>query len=184
MDQCVTRLLREMNILSNPPTWVGSSTNIAECIRALEKYQPDSVEDLEHRVITEIAMQIPKLQNVFRYERGTQQQRDDSDALTLLFEYAEYDMPFQCPSNSPSEIFRDVTLDVLTPRLPIRRLCGKLYSNVKARTIVYYTGDRWNQPYGYLDETPGYNPLLQDYDRSLVIVFLNVQLLIFAVFLI
>ncbi|KAL6530199.1 hypothetical protein OROHE_014552 [Orobanche hederae] len=164
MEPCITRMLREMNRLSNPPTWVGSSTDIAECIRALEEYQPDSLEDLEQMAITEIGNQIPELRNIFRYERGTQQKRDDSDALTSLFEYAEYELQFQCPPNSPSEIFRDVPLNVLTPRLPIRRLSDKFYSNVRARTIVYYTGDPWNQSYGYLDETPGYNPLFQDYD--------------------
>ncbi|KAL6586190.1 hypothetical protein OROMI_002834 [Orobanche minor] len=164
MEQCITGMLREMNRLSNPPTWVGSSTDIAECIRALEEYQPDSLEDLEQMAITEIGNQIPELRNIFRYERGTQQKRDDSDALTSLFECAEYELPFQCPPNSPTEIFRDFPLNVLTPRLPIRRLSDKFYSNVRARTIVYYTGDPWNQSYGYLDETPGYIPLPQDYD--------------------
>ncbi|KAL6529910.1 hypothetical protein OROMI_028555 [Orobanche minor] len=164
MEHCVIGLLREMNRLSNPPTWVGSSTDFAECIRALEKYQPDSVEDLEQQAITEIGIHIPELRNVFRYERGTQQKRDDYSALTSLFEYPEYELPFQCPPNSPSELPRDVSLDVLTPRMLIRRLCGKFYSNVRARTIVYYTGDRWDQPYGYLDAAPGYNPMFQDYD--------------------
>ncbi|KAL6585003.1 hypothetical protein OROMI_004292 [Orobanche minor] len=153
-----------MNRLSNPPTWVGSSTDFAKCIRALEKYQPDSVEDLEQQAITEIGIHIPELRNVFRYERGTQQKWDDYSALTSLFEYPEYELPFQCPPNSPSELLRDVSLDVLTPRMLIRRLCGKFYSNVRARTIVYYTGVRWDQPYVYLDAAPGYNPMLQDYD--------------------
>ncbi|KAL6541117.1 hypothetical protein OROMI_025000 [Orobanche minor] len=164
MEQCIREMLAYMNRLSNPPTWSGSATDIAECMRALEYYKPESVYGLEQRVCDEISLHIPEIRNIFRYERGTQEKRDNSAALNSLFEYAEYELPFQCPPNSPHEISADTDLTVLNPRGQIRRLCSKFYSRVRARKILYYTGDQWNQPAGYLESSSVYKPLLEDYD--------------------
>ncbi|KAL6570057.1 hypothetical protein OROMI_014571 [Orobanche minor] len=164
MEQCIREMLAYMNRLSNPPTWSGSATDIAECMHALEYYEPESVYGLEQRVCDEISLHIPEIRNIFRYERGTQEKRDNSAALNSLFEYAEYELPFQCPPNTPHEISADTDLTVLNPRGQIRRLCSKFYSRVRARKILYYTGDQWNQPPGYLESSSVYKPLLEDYD--------------------
>ncbi|KAL6576825.1 hypothetical protein OROMI_011101 [Orobanche minor] len=122
MEQCIREMLAYMNRVSNPPTWSGSATDIAECMRALEYYEPESVYGLEQR------------------------------------------LPFQCPPNSPHEISAETDLTVLNPRGQIRRLCSKFYSRVRARKILYYTGDQWNQPAGYLESSSVYKLLLEDYD--------------------
>ncbi|KAL6556175.1 hypothetical protein OROGR_005463 [Orobanche gracilis] len=88
-----------------------------------------------------------------------------------------YCLPFlEVPSNVAEHIplqligHRQIALtsghynDVRVYRLQIRRLCSKLYSVVRARKILYYTGSQWNQLYGYLDEWSAYKPLLEDYD--------------------
>ncbi|KAL6571212.1 hypothetical protein OROHE_002855 [Orobanche hederae] len=164
LEQCIANVLAELNSLSHPPTWVGSFTDIAECVRALENYQPESFEDLEERVRCELAIQVPELRNVFRYERGTQQKRDDWEALTLLFEFLEFELPFQCPPNSPEFISAGTDLSVLTSRMQIKRLSSKFYSFVRRRKILYYTGDRWHQEPGYVTASSTYRPLLEDYD--------------------
>ncbi|KAL6506261.1 hypothetical protein OROGR_024442 [Orobanche gracilis] len=164
MERCFRQALAELNNLSDPPTWVGSSTDISECMRALENYQPDSFQGLRQHVTNEILIQIPEMRNIFRYERGTQQKRDDWDALTSLFECEEYEMPFQCPPNSPEEISADVDLSVLTPRMQIRQLCKKFISRVRSRGILYYTGCQWDQPTDYIRATSAYKSLLEDYD--------------------
>ncbi|KAL6582892.1 hypothetical protein OROMI_004970 [Orobanche minor] len=128
MEQCIRDMLAYMNRLSNPPTWSGSGTDLAECMRALEYYEPESVYGLEQRVCDEISFHILEIRNIFWYERGTQEKRDVSEALNSLFEYAEYELPFQCPPNSPHEISADTDLTVLNPRGQIRRLCSKFYS--------------------------------------------------------
>ncbi|KAL6526734.1 hypothetical protein OROGR_015824 [Orobanche gracilis] len=164
MDQHIRNMLTYMNRLSNPPTWTGSATDLAECMRALENYEPESVCGLEQQLADEISVHIPEVRNILRYERGTQEKRDDSDALNSLFEYPEYELPFQCPPNSPYEISADTDLTVLTPRGQLRCLCNKFYSRVRARKILYYTGIQWDQPGGYLDVSAAYKPLLEDYD--------------------
>ncbi|KAL6583952.1 hypothetical protein OROMI_003241 [Orobanche minor] len=166
MEQCIRNMLTHMNRLSNPPTWAGSATDLAECMRSLENYEPESVYGLEQHVVNEISIHIPELRNVLRCERGTQDKRDDSEALKSLFEYPEYELPFQCPPNSPHEISADTDLTALYPRGQLRCLCNKFYSRVRARKILYYTGSQWNQPAGYLDASATYKPLLEDYDTS------------------
>ncbi|KAL6565050.1 hypothetical protein OROMI_016500 [Orobanche minor] len=161
LEQCLTNVLAELNSPSHSPTWVGSLTDIAECVRALENYQPESYEDLEERVRSEVAIQIPELRNVFRYERGTQQKRDDWEALISLFEFPEFELPFQCPPNSPEFISDDTDLSVLTSRMQIRRLSSKFYSFVRRRKILYFTGD---QEPGYVTASSTYRLLLEDYD--------------------
>ncbi|KAL6529525.1 hypothetical protein OROGR_015148 [Orobanche gracilis] len=164
MDQHIRNMLAYMNRLSNPPTLTGSATDLAECMRALENYEPESVCGLEQQVADEISVHIPELRNILRYERGTQEKRDDSDAVNSLFEYPEYELPFQCPPNSPYEISADTDLTVLTPRGQPRCLCNKFYSRVRARKILYYTGIQSDQPGRYLDVSAAYKPLLEDYD--------------------
>ncbi|KAL6550302.1 hypothetical protein OROMI_020790 [Orobanche minor] len=164
MEQCIINMLAYMNRLSNPPTWAGSATDFAECMRGLEKYEPESVYVLEHEVANEISIHFPELRNIFRYERGTQEKLDASDALRSLFEYPEYELPFQCPPNSPHEISDDTDLTFFNPRGQIRCLCSKFYSRVRARKILYYTGSQWDQPIGYLEASSTYRPLLEDYD--------------------
>ncbi|KAL6547470.1 hypothetical protein OROMI_023191 [Orobanche minor] len=164
LEQCIRNVLAELNGLSHPPTWVGSSTDIAECVHALEYYQPESFEDLEERVRCELAIQVPELWNVFRYERGTQQKRDDWEALTSLIEFPEFELPFQCPPNSPEFLSADTDLSVLTLRMQNRRLNSKFYSFVRRRKIPYYTGDQWHQEPGYVTASSTYIPLLEDYD--------------------
>ncbi|KAL6569141.1 hypothetical protein OROHE_003422 [Orobanche hederae] len=164
LEQCIAHVLAELNSLSHPPTWVGSLTDIAECVRALENYQPESFEDLEERVRCELAIQVPELRNVFGYERGTQQKRDDWEALTSLFDIPEFELPFQCPPNSPEFFSVDTDLSVLTSRMQIRRLSSKFYSFVRRRKILYYTGDQWHQEPGYVAASSTYRPLLEDYD--------------------
>ncbi|KAL6584173.1 hypothetical protein OROMI_003462 [Orobanche minor] len=164
MEQCIRNMLTYMNRLSNPPTWAGSATDLAECMRALENYEPESVYGLEQHVANEISIHIPEVRNVLRYERGTQEKRDDSDALNSLFEYPKYELPFQCPPNSLHEISADTDLTVLNPRGQLRCLCSKFYSRVRARKILYYTCSQWNQPAGYLDASTTYKLLLEDYD--------------------
>ncbi|KAL6584514.1 hypothetical protein OROMI_003805 [Orobanche minor] len=164
LEQCLKNVLAELNSPSHSPTWVGSLTDIAECVRALENYQPESYEDLEERVRSEVAIQIPELRNVFRYERGTQQKRDDWEALISLFEFPEFELPFQCPPNSPEFISADTDLSVLTSRMQIRRLSSKFFSFVRRRKILYFTGDQWHQEPGYVTASSTYRPLLEDYD--------------------
>ncbi|KAL6503976.1 hypothetical protein OROGR_025899 [Orobanche gracilis] len=164
MEQHIRNMLTYMNRLSNPPTWTGSATHLAECMRALENYEPESVYGLEQQIANEISVHIPEVRNILRYERGTQEKRDDSDALNSLFEYPEYELPFQCPPNSPHEISADTDLTVLNPRGQLRCLCNKFYSLVRARKILYYTGNQWDQPSGYLGVSAAYKPLLEDYD--------------------
>ncbi|KAL6583932.1 hypothetical protein OROMI_003221 [Orobanche minor] len=164
VEQCIRDMLAYMNRLSNPPTWSGSGTDLAECIRALEYYEPESVYGLEQWVCDEISFNIPEIRNIFRYERGTQEKRDVSEALKSLFEFPEYELPFQCPPNSPHEISADTDLASVYPRGQIRRLCNKFYSRVRARRVLYYTGDRWDQPAGYLASSSVYKPMLEDYD--------------------
>ncbi|KAL6547487.1 hypothetical protein OROMI_023208 [Orobanche minor] len=164
LEQCIRNVLAELNGLSHPPTWVDSSIDIAECVRALEYYQPESFGDLEERVRCELAIQVPELRNVFRYERDTQQKRDDWEALTLLFEFPEFELPFQCPPNSPEFLSADTDLSVLTSRMQIRRLSSKFYSFVRRRKILYYNGDQWHHEPGYVTASSTYRPLLEDYD--------------------